>query len=101
MNGEMTMNLSPCGIDCDACALKENCAGGCQVNCGKPFYIKDFGVECCPIFSCSVSTKGHRTCGECPDVPCQIFFDWKDPSMSDEDHREAVKANVALLKSLQ
>jgi len=29
-----------------------------------------------------------------------IFFDWKDPSMSDEEHRQGVTTNVALLKEL-
>jgi len=100
MERRLFMNLSPCGIDCDACPLKEKCGNGCQVSCGKPFYIKDFGVECCPIYDCSVKTKGYKTCGECSDLPCQIFFDWKDPSMSDEEHKEAVNKNVALLKLL-
>ena len=94
------MNLSPCGIDCDACHLKEKCGNGCQNSCGKPFYIENFGVTCCPIYDCSVNKKGYKTCGECPDLPCQLFFDWKDPSMSDEEHREGVNTNVALLKSL-
>ena len=54
------MNLSPCGINCDACPLKEKCGDGCQVCGGKPFYIKDFGVECCPIYDCSVAGLVHR-----------------------------------------
>ncbi|MCL2508587.1 MAG: DUF3795 domain-containing protein [Oscillospiraceae bacterium] len=92
------MLLSPCGIDCEACQMKESCGGGCQICGGKPFYIKDFGVETCPMYDCSVNKHGYKTCAECPEVPCQIFFDWKDPGMTDEQHVSAVNANVALLK---
>jgi hypothetical protein len=92
------MKLSPCGIDCDACPLKGKCGNGCHDSCGKPFYIKNFGVVCCPIYDCSVNKNGYKTCGECPNLPCQLFFDWKDPSMSDEEHLKGVNKNVALLK---
>ncbi|MDR2855138.1 MAG: DUF3795 domain-containing protein [Methanomicrobiales archaeon] len=92
------MSVSPCGIDCDQCQLRENCDDSCQVNGGKPFYIKDFGVEVCPIYDCSINKNGYKTCAECSDLPCQLFYDWKDPSMSDEVHNEAISKNVAFLK---
>lgn len=92
------MNLSPCGIDCDACAMKAKCGGGCQQTCGKPFYIKDFGVPCCPMHACA-NGKGYKTCGECTEVPCGTFYDWRDPSMTVEAHKQAVLDNVARLKS--
>lgn len=92
------MLLSSCGIDCGACPLKEKCGGGCQVCGGKPFYIKDFGVEVCPIYHCSVEEKGYKTCAECQALPCQLFYDWKDPSMTEEEHCRAIDSNVALLR---
>ena len=94
------MNISPCGINCDTCHLKAQCGDGCQICGGKPFYIKGFGVEQCPIYDCSVNKRGHKTCGECNEVPCQLFYDWKDPSMSDEEHNQAIERNVSLLKEL-
>jgi len=94
------MNISPCGINCDVCPLKVQCGDGCQICGGKPFYIKDFGVERCPIYDCAVNKKGYETCGECAEVPCQLFYDWKDPSMSDEEHNKAIESNVSLLKEL-
>ena len=95
------MNISPCGFNCDACPLKVRCGGGCQVCGGKPFYIKDFGVERFPIYDCATNKRGYKTCGECAEVPCQLFYDWKDPSMSDEEHRQAIATNVSLLKELK
>jgi len=95
------MVLSPCGMNCAACPLKEKCGEGCQVCGGKPFYIKDFGVEVCPIYDCSVNKNGYKTCAECVELPCQILFDWKDPSMSDEEHCKAIEDNVALLRQFK
>jgi len=94
------MNISPCGINCDECPLKEKCGNGCQQTCGKPFYIANFGVERCPIYDCSVNKKGYKTCGECAELPCQLFYTWKDPSMTDEEHCQAIDTNVVLLKEL-
>lgn len=92
------MNLSPCGIDCDACTMKEQCGEGCQQTIGKPFYIKDFGVPCCPMYSCAKG-KEYNTCGECKEVPCNKFYEWRDPSMTEEEHKQTVLSNVARLKS--
>ena len=92
------MLLSPCGIDCESCEYHENCGGGCHGIEGKPFYLKDFGVDVCPMYDCPVNNKGYRTCGECPELPCQVYYDWKDPSMSDEEHINSIHERVEALK---
>ena len=92
------MSLSPCGMDCGSCDYNKNCEG-CHSTKGKPFYIKDFGVEVCPMYDCSVNKKGYKSCAECPELPCQIFYDWKDPSMTDEAHTNAINENVKKLKA--
>jgi hypothetical protein len=96
-----TSTISACGIDCAGCEYKKDCGGSCHEGGGKPFYIKDFGVEICPIFDCAVNKKGYRTCGECDELPCQIILGWRDPSMSEEAHVKAVNENAAFLKSIQ
>lgn len=93
------MIMSPCGIDCDGCPLKESCGGDCLSIKGKPFYIKDFGIEICPLYDCAVNKKGFKTCGECSDLPCQLFYDWRDPSMSDEAHIQSINDRTEVLKS--
>ncbi len=92
------MSLSPCGIECNGCSYAESCSGGCHESGGKPFYIKEFGIEVCPMFDCAVNQKGYKTCGECSELPCKIFFDWKDPSMSDEEHVKSINDRVKILK---
>ena len=94
-----TMNISPCGIDCDVCPLMEKCGNACQVSGGKPFYIKDFDVEVCPIYDCSVNKNGFKTCAECSKLPCEHFYEWRDPSMSQEEHNKGIEENVARLKA--
>ena len=94
------MTLAPCGINCgeyEACQ-----AAGCS-DCnsiqGKPFYIKDFGMETCPLYDCPVNQKGYATCGECSELPCNIYYDWRDPSMSDEEHLNSINERVDRLKT--
>ena len=91
------MLLSPCGIDCETCEFAESC-GGCFAIKGKPFYLKDFGMEVCPLYDCPVNQKGYKSCAECPDLPCQLFYDWRDPSMSEEAHINSINARVEALK---
>jgi hypothetical protein len=96
---EITMLLSPCGINCSECPIGENCAGGCRVSGGKPFYIESFDVEVCPIFDCAVNKNSYETCAECSDLPCQLFFDWRDPDMTQEEHNKGIEENVVVLRS--
>ena len=93
------MSLSPCGINCgefEAC--KTAGCGGCHAIQGKPFFLKDFGVEVCPMYDCPVNKKGYKSCAECSELPCQIFYDWKDPSMTDEAHINSINDRVKILK---
>ena len=92
--------LSPCGVDCGSCPfLGENC-GGCAATKGKPFYIKDFNTEICPLYDCPVNKKGLETCGPCAELPCEIYHNWRDPSMTDEQHLDSINERVKILKAL-
>ena len=91
------MILAPCGIDCETCDYFKDC-GGCHAIKGKPFYLKDFGVEVCPMYDCPINKKNYKSCAECHDLPCKIFYDWKDPSMTDEAHLNSINARVKVLK---
>lgn len=92
------MYLSPCGINCHECQVKESCSGDCHASEGKPFYIKDFGFEVCPMYDCAVNQKGYKTCAECPELPCKTYYDWKDPDMTEEEHIQSINDRVKLLQ---
>ena len=94
------MHMSPCGIDCDSCPYKEQCGGDCHAIEGKPFYIKDFGFETCLIYDCAVNKKGYQTCGECSELPCKVWEEWRDPSMNEEAHLQSIKDRAEALKAL-
>ena len=94
------MSLAPCGIICgeyEAC--KEAGCSDCRAIQGKPFYLKEFGMEVCPMYDCPVNKKGLNSCAECEELPCDIYYDWKDPSMSDEDHINSINERVKALKA--
>jgi len=58
------MNLSSCGIDCDACSYKtsHNCPG-CSALRGKPFWSGN-------LFACAAG-KTLPHCGACAEFPCE------------------------------
>jgi hypothetical protein len=93
------MLSAPCGADCNVCEFKEDCGGSCFACEGKPCYIATTGLEICEIYDCAINKKGYKSCGECADLPCEIFYAWKDPSISDEDFKANVDMRVAALRA--
>jgi hypothetical protein len=94
------MLLAPCGIDCKSCDFNRNhSCGGCYAIEGKPFYVQDFGMDVCPMYDCSVNKNGYKSCAECSELPCQIFYEWKDPSMTDEEHITSIHERAKILKA--
>ena len=67
------MNLSSCGIDCDACKYKfeQNCSG-CRALKGKPFWSGESG---CDLYTCAAG-KGLPHCGACVEFPCAMLKEW-------------------------
>jgi hypothetical protein len=64
------MNISSCGIDCDACNFKteKNCPG-CHALKGNPFWGS------CGLYSCA-ATKTLPHCGKCDAFPsCKQWAD--------------------------
>ena len=101
-------DISVCGIDCTvACVecnqmneeLQKNPCKGCNAAEGKIFWTKYMNMEVCPIFSCA---KGKQLahCGECAMLPCNIYFEMKDPSITEEEHQQSIKTRVETLKKL-
>jgi len=82
-----------------SCDYRESCGGSCHASGGKPFYLKDFGVDVCPIYDCAVNKNGFKTCAPCAELPCKLIYDWKDPSMSAEEHKQAVDSNAEVLRN--
>jgi len=102
----MNAQLAVCGADCAPCPFfqkefnGQTCAG-CRQTKGNPFWAaEDFNGGACPIFDCASTKHSFNSCGECAELPCALFFELKDPSMSDEQHRESITRRVNVLKGL-
>jgi hypothetical protein len=104
----MSKDISVCGIDCAvACGecnkmheeLVKNPCKGCNAEKGKIFWVKFLNLDTCPIYHCCVNEKQLPHCGQCPQLPCEIYFNTKDPSLAEEDHQKGIRDRVAVLKT--
>jgi len=67
------MNLSVCGIDCDACRFKkENKCEGCRISAPKGECV--WGGRC-ELHDC-VAGKSLPHCGKCKEFPCVVLQEW-------------------------
>jgi hypothetical protein len=42
---------------------------------------------------------GNKHCIQCPDLPYQIYFNWRDPSVSEEEHASGLQERVDRLQN--
>jgi len=90
------LGIAPCGVDCSTCTYE---CSGCRAVEGKIFWAKDiFEDALCPMYKCAVIENKFSDCGECEKMPCQIHYDCKDPSLSDEVHLESIRQRTEALK---
>lgn len=93
------MSISACGLICNDCHFFKNLCTGCFNVKGKPFWAKEATANgICQLFDCSVNQRGYRNCGDCIDLPCQMFLDLKDPNISQEEHEKSIEQRVKVLK---
>ena len=91
--------INPCGFYCEECPHFKDSCQGCKKIAGKPFWIKYYDNQPCPIYTCA-EEKNIAHCGYCEQIPCQIWTDLKDPSYSDTEHLEKIKQRTERLKNL-
>ena len=94
------MTLSACGIICEECPFFGKECQGCHAVEGRPFWASEHLPEGhCPIHQCSVDKKGYVNCGGCSDLPCNIFYELKDPSVTKEEHLKGIEKRRDTLRS--
>jgi len=93
------MDISSCGMLCEECPQYQQPCPGCEKLQGKPSWIAEIGLDCCPFYSCCVLNKKFLHCGKCAEMPCQLFYDAKDPSLSDEAFQNDLADRIAKLKA--
>ena len=90
------LGLSCCGMDCAACPFHGKACSGCNESGGKVFHAP--AGKPCPIYACCANKRRFATCASCPDIPCQLWRDTRDPSLTDEAFEQSIAERVARLK---
>ena len=89
----------PCGWHCSSCSHFGQDCPGCRETKGRPFWTFTSGIEMCPIYLCCVEQAGLEHCGLCPQLPCETFAGWRDPSMSDEEFEKSLAERIDALRN--
>jgi hypothetical protein len=96
------MKISACGLFCNECSFYTIECDGCFQVKGKTFWAADHTAKgVCPIFDCSINEKKFKSCGDCEELPCNIFTQLKDPNISDSEHQMFIQKRVAALRGLK
>ena len=98
----MDQILSSCGLLCNECEIYPTQCAGCHRVKGAPFWATEHtpgGI--CPLYKCAVVDKKYTSCGQCPDLPCELFLRMQDPNSTNEEHQRSLKERVARLKGHQ
>lgn len=76
--------INPCAYECDSnCPHYITECKGCSEIKGKVFWAKYYQKDTCPIYECATE-KGFKHCGYCSELPCNIWYETRDPSITDE-----------------
>lgn len=93
------MDLSTCGLICNECPSYGKECNGCRAVEGKPFWALEMMPDkTCPLYRCAVNERKYADCGGCAELPCKMFLEMKDPSSTDEEHRQGIITRVARLQ---
>lgn len=86
------INFAPvCGLYCPSCDFLDKQCQGCGYVAGKPFWTEQLPAGICPIYDCCHNQKKLEHCGLCPDLPCKIFLELRDPSLNDEEFQKSIQ----------
>jgi hypothetical protein len=94
-------DISCCGCICSDCKDYGKACAGCNAVQGKVYWAGYLGLEACPIYTCSVDKNGLKSCGQCAKLPCEIYYQCVDPSMSPEQHEQSVRERVRILSKAE
>ncbi|WP_424358195.1 DUF3795 domain-containing protein [Methanocella sp. MCL-LM] len=97
----MSKQSTVCGAFCSDCNFYGKECKGCAEGNGEPFWAAHNGFKACPIHDCCTGKEHLAHCGQCRQLPCQLFRDIRDPSMSDEQFEAGLKAREAELRHRQ
>lgn len=87
--------VSCCGSDCAACTCLGTLCRGCSASLGNVFHAPQ--GQACPIYACCVNTHDYATCASCAKLPCDLWRQTRDPSLTDETFAQNIQSRAARL----
>ena len=90
------LGLSCCGTDCAACPFYANKCPGCNACAGEVPHAPQ--GKPCPIYACCVNQHRFATCAYCKELPCDVWRDTRDPSLSEQAFEQSIADRVARLQ---
>ncbi|MBC8570802.1 DUF3795 domain-containing protein [Zongyangia hominis] len=91
--------VSVCGCICSDCVDFGKECPGCEKLKGRVSWAPYLGLEVCPLYDCCVNRRGLTSCGDCPKLPCSLFYDTRDPSTTKEQHEADIRERVDVLRN--
>ena len=89
----------PCGWHCNSCSYCSQGCSGCRETGGRPFWTSTSNIEVCPVYHCCAERELLEHCRLCPQLPCDTFAGWRDPSMSDEEFEKSLAERIDALRN--
>jgi hypothetical protein len=89
--------INKCGFYCTECYAYHNECAGCEELEGTPFWTEHIGGGQCPVYKCC-QEKEYQHCGDCAEIPCKTWYDFKDPSITEEEHLNSIKMRTKRLQ---
>jgi hypothetical protein len=109
-------SISVCGIDCKAYSTCDKCSSicknmhsvfdlkkpceGCNEIHEKILLSKHISLNICPIYECVIN-RHYQHCGNCEQLPCDLYYELKDPFINDFIHGLDIEHRVNTLKSMK
>jgi hypothetical protein len=99
MDNLYTENISCCGCKCNECDFYNISCKGCSAEIGAPYWVQYIEKNVCPIYQCCINEKSFTSCSKCNNLPCKIYYESQDPTMTEEEHNNSVLERVNILKN--
>ncbi|MCA1916429.1 DUF3795 domain-containing protein [Methanospirillum hungatei] len=74
-----------CGMYCDECDHFERDCPGCDESDGSVFWTEFADTDVCPVHECCANEKQFAHCGLCDEMPCEKYYRFRDPDVSEEE----------------
>jgi len=87
-----------CGMYCDECDHFEKDCPGCDESDGCVFWTEYVDADVCPVQECCTNVKHLAHCGLCDEMPCEKYFRFHDPGVSEDEAKEMLKKQKETLE---